>query len=95
MHACEGLGLGVLLHHSRFWMVCLACLPQGTAWLQLPCTGITGFYMSGVDPNSGPPGYIASAYAGHLPSPSGCCCYWLVVLGFEPRSYACQASIHH
>lgn len=69
MHACEGLGFGVLLHHSGFWMVCLASPPQGTARLQLPSTGITGFYMSGVDPNSGPPGYIASAYAGSSPEP--------------------------
>lgn len=49
MHACEGLELGVFLCHSWFWLVCLASLPQETACLQLPWSGITGFYMSGVN----------------------------------------------
>ena len=48
MHACEGLGLGVFLRHSWFWLVCLASLPQETDCFQLSWSGITGFYMSGV-----------------------------------------------
>lgn len=31
MHACEDLKLGVFLHHSQFWPVCLRRLPGASS----------------------------------------------------------------